>query len=376
MFYEFQPLEAREYYKDTLALVGSLSRLFSTSDVPMLHYRAHENIFCDSFEAYNCSRDDKSVDAVKDRLGIGLKTWVNSSRNDQKIAEFGRLKDTYEKLDGLELVKVISKYRNERIKITKNVYGLTDLIYHIVKRIHYGMEIYEAVFDEIDIQSICLLEDRGSKNNIYFFDEKHTYHFSTSKNTLYMLFEDMQYLDYCNVQILEDPIDALQTLKDYNFKAKDYNPFAKENVICLRLYSTKKNRKYIPEKSGLNQWNALGRERHENEVYIPFPSQDRKKHPNFFPPRDTAFLLHLPDGKDISAKVCQDDGKAIMSNPNKVLGKWLLRDVFELPPRTVLTYEMLKVFNIDSVVFTKINNNEYSIDFTELGTYEKWIENI
>lgn len=34
-------------------------------------------------------------------------------------------------------------------------------------------------------------------------------------------------------------------------------------------------------------------------------------------------------------------GKSIMSNPNKALGKWLLRDVFELPEKTLVTYDML-----------------------------------
>ena len=82
----------------------------------------------------------------------------------------------------------------------------------------------------------------------------------------------------------------------------------------------------------------------------------------------------LPDGKIIQAKVCQDGGKAIMSNPNSALGKWLLRDVFELPEGTKVTYEMLKIFGIDSVLFTRINSKLYSIDFTEIGTYERLLE--
>ena len=100
---------------------------------------------------------------------------------------------------------------------------------------------------------------------------------------------------------------------------------------------------------------------------------------DFFPPRDTPFTLHLPDGTEISAKVCQEAdktnpklGKAIMSNPNKVLGKWLLRDVFELPEKTVVTYEMLEKFGVDSVVFTKNSDGDYSVDFSEIGTYEEF----
>ena len=67
-----------------------------------------------------------------------------------------------------------------------------------------------------------------------------------------------------------------------------------------------------------------------------------------------------------------------MSNPNKVLGEWLLRKVFELPHNTILTYEMLEVFGIDCVIFTKMGDLQYSIDFAELGTYERFynLENI
>ena len=44
MFYENQPIKQRENYKNMLKVVGSLSRLFSESDIPYLYYRCHENI--------------------------------------------------------------------------------------------------------------------------------------------------------------------------------------------------------------------------------------------------------------------------------------------------------------------------------------------
>ena len=67
----------------------------------------------------------------------------------------------------------------------------------------------------------------------------------------------------------------------------------------------------------------------------------------------------------------RNEGKAIMSNPNNALGKWLLRTVFELPEKTLITYEMLERFGVDSVVFTKHGNLEYSVEFAEIGTYEE-----
>ena len=93
MFYELQPQLQRENYKKMLSIVGSLTQLFSESDCPYLAYRAHENIFCKYFEAENLARLDCSADAKKNRIGIGLKTWTG--QDDQKVAEFGKLRETF-----------------------------------------------------------------------------------------------------------------------------------------------------------------------------------------------------------------------------------------------------------------------------------------
>ena len=52
-----------------------------------------------------------------------------------------------------------------------------------------------------------------------------------------------------------------------------------------------------------------------------------------------------------------------MSNPNKALGHWLLRDVFEVAPRTILTYGDLQKYGIDSVIFKKLGDKRYSVNF-------------
>ena len=39
---------------------------------------------------------------------------------------------------------------------------------------------------------------------------------------------------------------------------------------------------------------------------------------------------------------------------------------------TVITYEMLEKFGVDSVILTKNGELDYSIDFAEIGTYEKF----
>lgn len=377
MFYELQPQIQRENYKKMLSIVGSLTQLFSESDCPYLAYRAHENIFCKYFKAENLARLDCSADAKKNRIGIGLKTWTG--QDDQKVAEFGKLRETFAGLAGLELVKKIAEYRNERIRVTKNLNGIDDMIYHVIKRVPSAMQVLECAFDYIDIENISLITNRGNVNNTYFTDGRHTYHFSTSKNTLYMIFEDMELLDNFNVEIMDDPYTCLMNLMpgvSAETVAEQVIPqpvVPKENQVCLRLYSTKSDgAKFVAEKSGLNQWNAGGRKRHPDEVYIPYPAEDRERTRGFFPDRDTVFDLRMPDGTVIPAKVCQQDNKAIMSNPNKILGEWLLRNVFELPERTLVTYEMLERFGIDSVIFTKHGDLDYSVDFAEIGTYEQF----
>ena len=400
MFYDKQPVSKQENYKQMLKIMGQLSNLFSESDCPYLAYRAHENIFCKYLEAENLARSDCSADAKKDGIGVGLKTWMGN--DDQKVAEFGKLKKNYAHLTGIELVKKIAEYRNERIRVTKKLHGINQMIYHVVKRVPNMMQILECVFDYIDIDSIKLIPNRGNDNNTYFTDGKHTYHFSVSKNTLYMIFDDLELLDSFEVGIMDDPYIFLLTLTQripsdklpIDFvheqgqvveicQAVSEKRFITKPMLCLPLYSRRSadKEKFVAQKSGLNQWNAAGRVRDVNEIYIPYQAVDRQRDLSFFPPRNTPFTLHLPDGTEISAKVCQEAdknnpriGKSIMSNPNKVLGKWLLRDVFEVEEGTVITYEMLETFGVDSVIFTKNGELDYSIDFAEIGTYEKFYD--
>ena len=52
-----------------------------------------------------------------------------------------------------------------------------------------------------------------------------------------------------------------------------------------------------------------------------------------------------------------------MSNPNKALGKWLLRDVLKIPYGKIITYNDLLEVGIDSVCFKKVEEKKYLLDF-------------
>lgn len=143
----------------------------------------------------------------------------------------------------------------------------------------------------------------------------------------------------------------------------------KKEHIFLPLYSDKGVRN-VPEKSALNLWNASGRARKINEAYITIPNWIYKMYPDFFPEKDIVFHLILSNGRVVHAKVCQDGRKALMTNPNDELGKWILKEIFQLRDKEILTYEKLIDKGIDSVVICKENELSYSINVAKLESYE------
>ena len=66
---------SKEYqlYFHYIKSASSLSKLFSESDIPFLHYRLAENLFCKAFDAENLSRTDTAYDAKIDNIGIEKK---------------------------------------------------------------------------------------------------------------------------------------------------------------------------------------------------------------------------------------------------------------------------------------------------------------
>ena len=130
-------------YLNDLQVVGSLSSLFSDSDIPLLHYRVPENLYCALFGAENLARADVSVDAKLRTYGIGIKTFVEGNkRTFQKIAEFNSQVELYKDLESLEKVKKIAELRNRRITFTKDVHNINKMIYHCIVRNHDGFFLF------------------------------------------------------------------------------------------------------------------------------------------------------------------------------------------------------------------------------------------
>ena len=374
LLFELQKKENQQLYREMLYAVGALSRLSSESSIPYLGYREVENIFCLAFGAENLSRSDCSADASKDRIGIGIKTFLNGNgRTLQKIAEFNRDSSLFRGKTPREIVQTISNLRNERIRATKRIHGLDELIYHCVVREEGEIKVFECPMDEINIKGIKNI-DAGTKNIITFEDGKNEYSINLSKSTLYKRFITENVLLDIDVNIIENPFEVLRNLiKESAGKLRFATIIKEKEHVFLPLFSDRGGR-HVPERSGLNQWNAKGRPRDPNEIYIPIPAWIHQKFPNFFPPREQPFNLLLPNGEVLNAKVCQDGGKALMSNPNLALGKWLLRTVMNLKEGELLTYSRLEELGLDSVVVYKENEQLYSINFTEIGSYDNFYE--
>lgn len=349
----------------------------------MIYYRATENIYCKAFGAMNVSRTDCTADAIYNLdTGVGIKTFLDRPGGSfQKIAEFNKQEPLYKSLSGLDLIKEIAKLRNDRIESTLRIYGLKHFIYHCILRNEDGyISIFEEPLVTIDIPNIRINSSSDSKKCL-FTDGKEQYEFFYSKSTLFKHFDQKSPFLRFKVEILSDPLSSLvQLIGSSSGSTKEDMKKPRYPSLVVPLYSySKKQGRFVAEHSGLNQWNAKPRtrfdkidhhpisskDRNPNEVYIPLPIKLRRDNPNFFPARYIPWDLRLPNGRVISMTVCQDDGKALMSKPNKDLGKWILRDVLKVPEKTLLTYSDLLRIGIDSIKFEKISDTEFQCDFVE-----------
>jgi len=363
MFLQRQPEKHRERYFDLLRKVAALSGLCTESNVdsqtPYLYYRTHEIIFSNSFSVKSRTREDISIDAQQDSLGIGLKTFNYKGKVQmEKIAEFNKDFSLYKEAETADKARIISELYNRRINDASNLYNLETFSFSCVTKAPGKMLVFDTKMDLINLKKLRLKSSSNPTKSISFSDGMHEYAFSSSKSTLKRRFvlPSKGKIFVLNVDILSDPLSFLE---DINFKCLVTN---KESSFVLLPLSSQ-------EKSGLNQWNAGGRKRNPNEVYIPIPKWIHKCFPAFFPARDVEFSLNLPNENALSAKICQDGEKALMSNPNKALGVWLLRDVLKLPEGQVLTDKYLQEVGIDSIKITKVGSLSFDVDYMPYGKF-------
>jgi hypothetical protein len=392
-------------YSELLRAVGTYSRLFSESQTPFFHSRFVEKLYARASGAEDLSRKDMSFDAknLTSGGGIGVKTFIASNLSGskkEKIAEFpknaglGDFKD----LTASQLALKVSELRNLRVKSDAAEYGieLTDSIYHCLIRVPGKCMVHEETYSLIDLANIRPVDKKlnpskawiGGKGSTYFTDGRGYYSFNGAKSVLMKRFDFKQGVNGTPVSIaisenifesilqntLIDSLQASGIKLSKNTKADEF--------VVLPLYSTRGDVKAVPEKSGINQWMAGGRERSFGEAYIPIPAKIHTMYPDFFPERDVVFKTDLPDGTSIQTKVCQDSRKALMSNPNKALCDWLYRlidgDLTVAQKRFTsanpYTYKDLEAVGKDCVKISKIGKLHYKLEMMNLGSFEDFLE--
>lgn len=269
-------------YETLLKIISLLSKLSSTQDrIPYLYYRHAEKIFCNAFSATDLSRNDISIDAKIRDIGFGLKTFLYKNGNNlEKIAEFNKDRDLYNFLDDKKMIYKISELRNKRIIASSEIAGVdcNKLIYHSVVRDKNKLLINENTISTINIKNIGNIISKG--NVINFGDGTNNYSFNKSKSTLYQRFK-IAPIHQIDVKIADDPFSLLEEMY-LNFKGNEDRSNKILDYVILPLYSIKDKQKVVHEKSGLNQWNAGGRPRDPNEIYIPVPAIIHKIKPHFF----------------------------------------------------------------------------------------------
>jgi len=210
MFFKYQAENLKQEHIDALSTIGSLSNLFSNSTTPYLYYRVAEKIFCQSFGANDLSRGDIALDASKEHLGIGLKTFLKKNNNTlQKIAEFNKDRELYKDKTPIDMMSIVSNLRNSRVSFAEKLTDVESSIYHCIIREENKFHIFEESMSYIDIENISDIKKK--KNSIWFNDGINEYNFNISKSTLLKRFDTNLSIEEFEVSILDDPLDNLNT---------------------------------------------------------------------------------------------------------------------------------------------------------------------
>ncbi len=192
--------------------------------------------------------------------------------------------------------------------------------------------------------------------------------------------------NFSNIPNIDNVILKLNNWKD-NYSEQDYTEnreavmFSISQLSCPELYKYAQNRLY----------------RNADEIYIRIPESVKfhQKYPDFFGfeygklkqilnskgkhvwkydkphGKELSFeLVLLPGNKSLNAKLTdQDSGKAIQSVDNQgILGKAILRNVFQLKEREPLTYERLDELEINSIRFSKFESGKIGMEFINIDT--------
>ena len=417
------PKEQKELYIKFLQIYGALTKLFRQKKgdvIPYLDSKFQETVFAKAFKSQNVDIGNTPHDVVSifgtQRIGIGLKTWMGSKPSFQKVMQLKSFQNQINKHknNDEDLAYKISAIRNRRLISDYNRLGLDENknIYHYITRDKGIFKINECAYPLIDLNN--LKDFKNSKTSFLWSDGQKDYKYTFGDCQIYQKFDveksDTLLLDTFDIKIIEDPFSfLLDTYTNVLDKFQDLEEDIIEIYLPLYSYKTKE----IPEKSGLNAWNASPKNKGShtprplNEIYIPIPREVHKKHPDFFvedifafeqernifvgdkkDKPEVRFYLQLPNGNKIPSLVTQDNMKGLQSGSHtecdesgkkygqSTLGQWLLIDVLGLKERKLVTREWLQRRGTDCVRLWRKKNDYHSvihIDFAPIGAFESFM---
>lgn len=118
----------------------------------------------------------------------------------------------------------------------------------------------------------------------------------------------------------------------------------------------------VAPRSGLNWGQRPELHREPNQAYIPIKSAIYNT--DFFPPRNSWFALGTDDNVTFLCKVSQDNGKAVGTpQSNSQFGEYFRRRL-GVPSGELITREHLEKYGRTDVVFCKLDDEHYSMDFS------------
>ena len=416
------PENQRNEYIKYLQVFGALSELFRQKQgalIPHLDSKFQETVFAKVFNSENVDLGNTPHDILSvvggQRIGIGLKTWMNSKPSFQKVMQLKKYQNEINTLkdDARSLAYKISELKNEKMVSDYKRLGLSESnnIYHYITRDEGSFLIHECPYPLVDLNNLGSFT--LSATSLSWSDGKKDYKYTFSDSQIWQKFDSDKYdttiVHRFNVKIIEDPFSfLLKAYVDFIETSKEVKQDIVEVYLPLYSYRTKE----VEIKSGLNAWNAAPKnkgsntERPLNEVYITIPREFHTKNPSFFVENifkfegdrknfkgdkaskpEVRFQLLLPNGKKIPALITQENMKAFQSGSKverdengkkygqSALGQWLLVDVLGLQSRELVTRDWLKKKGTDSIRLWR-EKGDYSIiniDFAPLNSFESFM---
>jgi hypothetical protein len=284
--------EQRNEYIKFLQVYGALTNLFRQKQgdlIPYLDSKFQETVFAKTFEGKNVDIGNTPHDVLSvfgnNRIGIGLKTWMNSKPSFQKVMQLKRYQQEINLIQNdIEAVAYrISEIKNEKMKSDYERLGLTEdnNIYHYITRDKGNFTVNECAYPLIDTNN--LKDFNKTSKSFTWSDGNKDYKYTFGDSQIWQKFDSEKYnsliLNQFNVEIIKNPFDFLMNAY---LKLIDTSKTVEPEIVevYLPLYSYQSQE--VEEKSGLNAWNGAPKSKGSdiprplNEVYIPIPREFHK----------------------------------------------------------------------------------------------------